>query len=46
MLNAGLLEKVECYKYLGPKITIDGGIETEVKCRINDVGKVLQGMKE
>ena len=28
------------------KITVDGGIETEVKCRISDVGKVLRGMKK
>ena len=26
-------------------IIIDGGLEIEVKCRINDVGKVLGGMK-
>ena len=36
---------MECFKYLRFKITVDEGIETEVKSRINDVGKVLGGMK-
>ena len=44
-LDGELLEEVECFKYLGSKITTDGGIETEVKSRINNVGKVLGGMK-
>ena len=37
---------MECFKYIGSKITIDAGIETEVKFKINDVGKVLGGMKK
>ena len=36
---------MECFKYLGFKITVYGGVETEVKFRINDLGKVLGGMK-
>ena len=39
-LNVKLLKNVERFKDLGSKITVDGGIETEVKSRINDVGKV------
>ena len=37
---------VNCFKHLGSKITIDGGIKTEVKSRINDVGMVLGGIKK
>ena len=44
-LNGELLEEVEYYKYLGSKITVDGGIETKVKSSISDVGKVLERMK-
>ena len=33
------------FKYLGSKITEDRGIETEVKSRINDVGKISGGMQ-
>ena len=45
-LNGALLEEVECFKYLGSKITVDEGIETEVKSRMNDIGKVLGEMKK
>ena len=44
-LSGKLFEEVECFKYYGPKNIVDGGIETEVKPRINDVRKVLGGMK-
>ena len=37
---------MECLKYLGSKIVVDRGIETEVKSMFNDVGKVLIGMKK
>ena len=43
--NGELLEEMECFIYSGSKITVEGGIETEVKCWINDVGTVLGGMK-
>ena len=39
-LNGELLEKVKYFKYLGSKITVYGGIETEVKSRKNEIGKV------
>ena len=45
-LNSEQLEEVECFKYVWAKIIVDGGIDTEVKFRINDVGKVLGGMKK
>ena len=35
-LNGELLEEVECFEHIRSKITVDGGIETEVKSRIND----------
>ena len=37
---------MQCFKYLGSKITVDGRIEIEMKSRISDVGKVLRGMKK
>ena len=37
---------MECFQHLGSKITVDVGLETEVKCRMNDLGKVLVGMKK
>ncbi len=39
------LEEVECFKYLGSHVAVDGGIEGEVKFRMNEVGKVCGGMK-
>ena len=44
-VNGELLEEVEFFKYLGSKITVDGNIETEVKSRVTDVGKVLGKIK-
>jgi len=41
VLNDKLLEEVECFKYLGLHVAVDGGIDVEVKYRINEVGKVL-----
>ena len=40
-LNGELLELMECFNYLGSKITVDGEIETEVKSSTKDVGKVF-----
>ena len=37
-LHCELLEAVKYLKYVRSKIITDEGIETEVKCRINDVG--------
>ena len=44
-LNGEPLEEVECFKYLGSVVAVDGRIETEVKSRINEVGKVMGGMR-
>ena len=44
-MNVALLKEVEGFKYLGSKNTVDEGIETEVKSRINDVEKVLRNEK-
>ncbi len=40
-----MLEEVECFKYLGSHVAVDGGIEGEVNFRMNEVGKVCGGMK-
>ncbi len=45
VLNGKLVEEVECFKYLGPHVSVNGGIEGEVKFRMNEVGKVCGGMK-
>ena len=45
-LNDELLEEKECFKYFKSKITVDVGMETEMKSRINDMGKVLGRMKK
>ncbi len=44
-LNEKFLEEVECFKYLGSHVAVDGGIDGEVKFKINEVGKVYGGMK-
>ena len=44
-LNGKLLEVVECFEYLRSKIIVDRARDTEMKSRINDVGKVLGGIK-
>ena len=41
-LNGELLEEVECFKYLGFKVPVDGGLETELKSRIIDDGKIWE----
>jgi len=43
VLNGKLLEEVGCFKYLGSHIAVDGKIDVEVKCRMNEVGKVWGG---
>ena len=45
MLNGERLEEVDCFRYLGSKVSVDGSVEVEVKSRINEAGKVLGGMK-
>ncbi len=44
-LNGKLLEKVECFKFLGSHVAVDGGIDGEVKFRMNEVGNVCGRMK-
>ncbi len=41
-----MLEEVECFKYLGSHVDVNGGIEEEVKFRMNEVGKVCGRMKK
>ncbi len=43
--NQELLEKVQCFKYLGSHVAVDGGIEGEMKFRMSEVGEVCGGMK-
>ena len=45
-LNGELSEEVECFRYSRSKMTVDAGRETDVKSRINDVGKVLGGLEK
>ncbi len=44
-LNGEVFEDVEHFKYLGSHVDMNGGIEGEVKFRMNEVGKVCRGMK-
>ncbi len=43
--NGEVLEEVECFKYLGSDVAVDGGIEGDVKFRMNEVGMVCGLMK-
>ena len=45
-LNGELLEEVDCFKYLGSHVAVDGRIKEEVKFRINEAGRVMGGMKK
>ncbi len=45
-LNGEVLEEVGCFKYLRSHVAVDGGMEGEVKFRMNKVGKVCGGMKK
>ena len=45
MVNVELLEDAGSLKYSGSHVAVDGGIDAEVKCRINEVVKVWRGMK-
>ena len=44
-LNGKLFEDVKLLKYFRSKITVDGGLKTEGKSGINNVGKMLEEMK-
>lgn len=43
-VNGKILYEVECFKYLGCMVTVDSKLETEVKSRMNEVQKVLEGI--
>ena len=43
MLNGELLE-IDCVNYFGSYVTVDGGMDVEVRCSMNTVGKVLGGI--
>ena len=36
-----LLEEVDCFKYLGSQVAMDGGCERDVVLRMNEGSKVL-----
>ena len=36
ILNGEPLEEVDCFKYLGPQVTADGGCERNVVHRVNE----------
>ena len=45
VLDGEQLEEVSSFKYLGSKVAVDGKIGEEVSARVNEVSKVLGGMK-
>ena len=45
LLNGEALEQVEQFKYLGSVIAADGGIEADIKHRINEGSKVFGALK-
>ena len=45
MLNGEALEEVDQFKYLGSVITANGGVEADVRHRVNEGGKVLGALK-
>ena len=45
MLNGEALEKVDQFKYLGSVIAANGGVEADVRHRVNEGCKVLGALK-
>ena len=45
MLNGGALEEVDQFKYLGSVIPANGGMEADVRHRVNEGCKVLDALK-
>ena len=45
MLNGEALEEVDKFKYLGSVIAANGGVEADVRCRINEGCKVMGALK-
>ena len=46
MLNGEALEEVDQFKYLGSVIAANGGVEADVRHRVNEGCKVLGALKE
>ncbi len=44
-MHGKFIEEVDCFRYLGLHVPVDGGIARDVKFRINEVRKVYRGMK-
>ena len=44
-LNGDQLEEVECFKYLGAQVPVDGGCVSDVVHRMNEGFKALGMMK-
>ena len=44
-INGELIEEVENFKYLGSQISVKGGTERDVNCRLNEASKCLGGLK-
>ena len=45
MLNGEALEEVDQFKYLGSVIAANGGVEADVRHRVNEGCKVLGALK-
>ena len=45
MLNGEALEEVDQFKYLGSVIAVNGGVEADVRHRVNEGCKVLRALK-
>ena len=45
MLNGEALEEVDQFKYLGSVIAANGGVEADVRHRVNELCKVLGALK-
>ncbi len=44
-LDGEWLEEVQSFKYLGSHIAVNGGVEEEVRHRVNEASKCLGGLK-
>ena len=45
MLNGEVLEEVDQFKYLGSVIAANGGVEADVRHRVNEGCKVLDALE-
>lgn len=44
VMQEGELEEEECFENLGSTVMVEGKLGTQVKSRVNEVGKALGGM--